>query len=82
MSLAPPAVSESFQAGESLQQPSPQRRADLKLPVTIASARPEVKLIGKSFQRTRSSAAAVTQHSSPPASAQFATVADTFKLAR
>ena len=51
MSLAPPAVSEGFQAGEQLTATvSLKDGRTLKLPVTIATPRPEVKLITKSIQ--------------------------------
>jgi hypothetical protein len=51
MSLAPPAVSEGFQAGEQLTATvSLKDGRTSKLPVTIATQRPEVKLITKSIQ--------------------------------
>jgi hypothetical protein len=54
MSLAPPAVSVGFQAGENLTATvSLKDGRTLKLPVTIASPRPEVKLISRSIQRAQ-----------------------------
>ncbi len=54
MSLAPPAVSEGFQAGEQLTATvSLKDGRTLKLPVTISTPRPEVKLISKSIQRAQ-----------------------------
>ena len=52
MSLAPPAVSEGFQAGEQITAKIALKDGrTIKLPVTIATPRPEVKLITKSIQR-------------------------------
>jgi hypothetical protein len=69
MSLAPPAVSEGFQAGEQLTATvSLKDGRTLKLPVTIATPRPEVKLISKSIQRAQSPSQPLLQSTSLSAS--------------
>jgi hypothetical protein len=56
MALAPPAVSEGFQAGEQVSATVHLKDGrSLNLPVTVATPRPEVKLIGKSIQRAQNS---------------------------
>ncbi len=70
MSLAPPAVSEGFQAGEQLTATvSLKDGRTLKLPVTIATPRPEVKLITKSIQRAQISSQPLLQPTSSSAPA-------------
>ncbi len=67
MALAPPAVSEGFQAGEQLTATVALKDGrTLKLPVTVASPRPEVKLISKSIQRAQLPSQPLLQSAVPP----------------
>jgi hypothetical protein len=71
MALTPPAVTASFSAGENLTaNVSLKDGRSLKLPVTIATPRPAVKLISKSIQPEQNSSPTPAQISLPQQSGQ------------